>query len=39
VEPFRREEIELLIEACGACAKAATHDRRRLTMRRPTRKR
>jgi integrase/recombinase XerD len=39
VEPFRREEIELLIKACDACAEADTHDRRRFTMRRPTGKR
>jgi integrase/recombinase XerD len=39
VEPFRREEIELLIKACDACAEAVTHDRRRFTMARPTGKR
>ena len=26
VEPFRREEIELLIKACDGCAEADTHD-------------
>jgi integrase/recombinase XerD len=39
VEPFRREEIELLIKACDACAEADTHDRRRFIMARPTGKR
>ncbi len=39
VEPFRREEIELLIKACDTCAEADTHDRRKFTMQRPTGKR
>lgn len=39
VEPFRREEIELLIKTCDACSEADTHDRRRFTMPRPTGKR
>ena len=39
VEPFRREEIELLIKACDTCAEANTHDRRRFTMIRSTGKR
>lgn len=39
VEPFKREEIELLIKACDTCAEAETHDRRKFTMQRPTGKR
>ena len=39
VEPFRREEIELLIKACDACAEADTHDWHRFTMARLTGKR
>ena len=36
VEPFKREEIELLLKACDSCAEAETHDRRKFVMHRPT---
>ena len=39
VEPFQREENELLIKACDACAEADTHDRCRFTIARTTGKR
>lgn len=36
VEPLRREEVDLLLKACDACAEADTHDRRKFIMRRST---
>jgi len=39
VEPFKREEVELLIKACDFCKEAVTDQRRKFTMQRSTAKR
>jgi len=39
VEPFKKEDIELLIKACDFCEEAVTDRRRKFTMRRSTSKR
>ena len=39
VEPFSKEDIEVLLKACDFCQQADTTDRRRFTMRRVTGKR
>jgi len=39
VEPFRKDEIELLIKACDFCNEAETDRRRKFTMQRSTAKR
>lgn len=39
VEPFRKEDIEILLKACDYCEEAQTIDRRKFKMRRPTAKR
>jgi len=39
VEPFKKEDIELLIKACDFCEEAVTERRRKFTMKRSTSKR
>lgn len=39
VEPFKKEELELLIKACDFCEQANTERRRKFTMQRSTAKR
>jgi len=39
VEPFKKEEIELLIKACDYCVEAVTEQRRKFVMKRFTSKR
>ena len=39
VEPFKKEELELLIKACDFCGEADTDRRRKFTMQRSTAKR
>jgi len=39
VEPFKKEEIELLLKACDYCDEAMTGQRRKFTMRRGTSRR
>jgi integrase/recombinase XerD len=39
VEPFKKEELELLIKACDSCKEADTDQRRKFTMQRSTAKR
>jgi len=39
VEPFKKEDIELLIKACDFCEEAVTDRRRKFTMQRSTSKR
>jgi integrase/recombinase XerD len=36
IEPFEKEEIEVLLKACEYCDEARTNERRKFTMRRPT---
>ncbi len=39
VEPFKKEDVELLIKACDFCGEAVTDQRRTFIMQRPTGKR
>jgi integrase/recombinase XerD len=39
VEPFSKEQVEVLLKACEFCVEARTTDRRRFTMRRSTARR